>query len=270
MPSYIYQILNIVTDDFYVGSTTREPKKRRWEHWDALKKDAHHCLALQAAWNEFGPDAFEFSVVEEVPDGQDVALVEDMHLLVHAGHAHCYNTAMSTQYAASHLPEIKAKIAESLKRKFINKTLHPRYGKTHSAETRAKISAGRAGKSVGEKHYRYGKKLDEETRKKIGDTQRGKPKPRAPMSEEGRAKIRAAAAAGRYSHWEGRKHTEESIQKMSKAVVATDPNGVETEYPSITALREATGFKSPSVNNGLKSGLPISRGDRKGWSFRYK
>ncbi len=270
MPSYIYKILNVATDDFYVGSTTREPKKRRWEHWDALKRGAHHCTALQAAWDEFGADAFEFSVTEEVPDGQDVALVEDMHLLVHAGHAHCYNTAMSTQYAASHLPEIKAKIAEALKRKFINKTLHPRYGKKHSEETKAKIAAARKGQQAGENHYRYGTTLSEEVRKKIGDAQRGKPKAPRVLTEEGRAKIRAAAEAGHYATWTGKSHTEESKLKMSKAVVATDPNGVEHEYPSITALRKATGFDASSINNCLKSGLPISKGARKGWSFRYK
>jgi len=83
------------------------------------------------------------------------------------------------------------------------------------------------------------------------------------------AKIRAAAAQGRYSHWAGRKHTEESRAKMSRPVWALSPQGVRTEYGSITALRESLDLKPPTVNRAVKSGKPLDRGPKKGWSFGY-
>lgn len=57
--------------------------------------------------------------------------------------------------------------------------------------------------------------------------------------------------------------------KVSKAVVVTNPNGKVTEYASISVLREEMKLKPPTVNRALKSGKPLVRGPYKGWSFKY-
>lgn len=181
----IYKITCVVTDDFYVGSAVK-PKRRRWEHWDALKKNRHHCTALQTAWNEFGEDAFEFEVIEEVEDESKLLAIEDMYLAQHAGNHYCYNTAMSTQIPSSTQSEVREKISHSLREHYAENE-HPRQGKKHTPETLAKIAANRIPPS-GENHYRYGKTLDEETRKKIGDTQRGKKKGPRTFTPEGLAR----------------------------------------------------------------------------------
>lgn len=77
--------------------------------------------------------------------------------------------------------ETKKKISESKKGE-----KHPMYGKHHSYETRRKISDAHKG----EKHHLFGKHLSEETRRK--------------MSEN--------------SSWNGRKHTEEELRKMSESL----------------------------------------------------
>lgn len=181
----IYKITCVVTDDFYIGSAVK-PKRRRWEHWDALKKNRHHCVALQGAWNEYGEDAFEFEIVEEVADESKLLGVEDTYLARYAGNPDCYNTALSTQIPCSTQKEIREKIAQSLKGYYAENE-HPRQGKKHTPETLSKIAANRTPPS-GENHYRYGKAVSEEIRKKIGDAQRGKKKAPRTFTPEGLAR----------------------------------------------------------------------------------
>jgi hypothetical protein len=39
------------------------------QHKSILRAGRHHSFKLQAAWNKYGEDAFEMSVIEEVMDG---------------------------------------------------------------------------------------------------------------------------------------------------------------------------------------------------------
>lgn len=183
--AFIYKIINVANDHFYVGSALN-PRRRRWEHWDALKKGTHHCAALQDAWNVFGADAFEFVVVEEVDDAR-VLLVEDMYLVQNSGSAHCYNTALSTQQPPSVNPATREKIRRSMLQLYADKEKHPRYGKTHSEESKAKISAS---KLANPSRPWLGKKRSMETRQKISDAQRGVRKGPRVYTPEGLQKAR--------------------------------------------------------------------------------
>ena len=59
----IYQILCTPTGKVYVGSAT--DLRNRWKaHIDKLCKGRHHNKYLQNAWNKYGPNSFEFSVLE--------------------------------------------------------------------------------------------------------------------------------------------------------------------------------------------------------------
>jgi len=82
-----------------------------------------------------------------------------------------------------------------------------------------------------------------------------------------RAKI-SAALSGEGNYWYGKKRPEHGA-KVSRPISATDPAGNVATYPSITALREALGLTPPTVNRALKSGLALTRGKMKGWSFKY-
>lgn len=268
MACVVYRINNVVTDGYYIGSAVRFGR-RKWEHLNLLRKGEHHCKRLQAAFTEYGADAFEFVVVQEVEDEARLLQVEDMYLGQFSADPNCYNTAHTTQAPPSYTEETRKAISATLKARFKDPTAHPRYGKTHDADVRAKISAARTGKMAGEKHYRFGKTLSAEVREKIGAAQRGVQKKPRTLTEEGRAKIRAAAAAGRYANFEGRQHTEEAKAKMSRPIVVTNSVGFETQYPSITALRAATSLKPPTINRALKSGQPLAKGKYQGWTFRY-
>lgn len=278
----IYKIRNVVNGKFYVGST-KDTRERFRTHRTRLRKNTHHSKHLQAAWNKYGEDCFVFEVVEQVADVGGLQAAEDVWLAEHVGKDYCYNTSrysaspmrgIATEdhpcYGRVKLPGEKEAISASLKATYAaDPTAHPRYGKPHSDETKAKISENRTGKMAGEKHYRFGQTLSAEVREKIGAAQRGVKKGPRTLTEEGRAKIRAAAAAGHYANFTGKKHTEEAKAKMSRPIIATNSVGFETRYPSITALRQATDLLPPTINRALKSGQPLAKGKYQGWSFRY-
>lgn len=282
MPGVIYKIVNLVTSDFYVGSTN-DFSRRIVTHRQRLKRNKHHCAHLQAAWNKYGASVFVFTIVKELETDEALFVEEQKWLNEHVGKAYCYNHSKCAEapwrgVAKEKQPNFqRAKTAEE--RQKISSTLkefyaeapenHPRYGKEHSVEARAKISENRKGKAAGEAHYRFGKTLSDEVKAKISAVQLGKPKGPRILTEEGRQKIIASAAAGNYGHWKGKTHTEEAKAKMSRRVIVTSPDGQQTEYVSITKLREALNMTPISVDRALKSGVPISKGPRQGWMFKY-
>lgn len=261
--AYIYKILNVVTDDFYFGSSVNF-KKRKWEHLNMLKKNEHHCKKLQIAWNEYGPDAFEFEVVEEVLD-EDALRIEDTYLAQYAGTALCYNTAFTSMQSPSETQiETRAKISETLTELY-KQGYAPRVGKLHSVATKEKISAA---KLANPSRYWLGKQRTAETKEKISAAQLGKSKsPGRKVSEEGRKKIRANIEAGRsHKHWTGRTHTEESKAKMSKRIIELTSN---TEFASLSDALAHYGLKMPTLRRALILEQPITKGPHAGLCFKY-
>lgn len=269
MKNVIYKIRNILNEHYYIGSTV-DSRKRFWAHRKSLRNGTHDCIHLQRAWDKYGEDFFKFEIVEVLASKEELYPAEQKWLDEHFGKTYLYNVA---SYADSPMrdasPELRARLAEKAKAWFETNG-HPRQGLAHSEETKKRISLGKTGVSAGPNHYRYGKTVSEETRKKIGDAQRGKPKgPGRQISPEGMAKIRAAAEAGHYSHWKGRKHTQEALAKMSKPVLVTKPDGTQIRYNSITELRQALGLTPTSVNRIIKSNKPFSKGPNAGMLIQY-
>ena len=65
MKSGIYQIRNTVNGKLYIGSS--HDIKFRWkQHKSSLRRNKHHSLILQRAWNKYGEDCFEFEVIKDV------------------------------------------------------------------------------------------------------------------------------------------------------------------------------------------------------------
>lgn len=61
--SGIYQILNLANNKFYVGSANNI--NRRWiEHRKLLRGKRHPNKYLQAAWNKYSEQLFEFIIIE--------------------------------------------------------------------------------------------------------------------------------------------------------------------------------------------------------------
>lgn len=268
---FIYKIINAVNGKFYVGSTTNTAERFR-VHRRRLRKGTHHTKHLQAAWNKYGEDAFVFHVVETVPENQSLELAEQRWLDEHVGKEYCYNTSFHVNAPWRDVPKERhpnfgKKLTDGQKELLRQARASqdcPRTGKTHSEETKQLI---REKKLANPTRAWLGKERDAETKAKISAAQKGVKKAKGrKVSAEGMVKIRAAAEAGHYDHWKGRKHTEEAKQKMSKRVFEITNN---QEFPSLTAVLQHYKMTMPTLRRALVSGEPISKGKFAGLWFKY-
>ena len=277
----IYRISCTANSKFYIGSTVN--KAQRWaRHRKQLRDGTHPNKHMAAAWAKYGEDACVFEVLEDVAEPAALFAAEQKYLDEHAGKEYCFNWSL---YAGA-----------PMRGKFGPEASN--YGRIFGPEMRAKLSAAVSG----ENHPNWGKQLPESTRLKIKEAnlnnpwKGGKHTPEAiakiaaasrgrPVSEETRAK-RSAALKGREipldqrlrisktlsgagNFWYGKERPDSFKEKIRKAVEATAPDGMVSQYESIQALREALGLKPPTVNRAIKSGEALARGPYKGWMFKY-
>lgn len=198
MTQVIYKIINLVNDKFYVGSTINK-KVRFRQHRKLLRGNRHHCKHLQASWNKYGEEKFDFRVVEEVPQAVSLQEVEDRWLKEHVGKDYCYNSGYSSEApwrnAPAHVTPNFGKTVAQERRDQISKTLkefyaqdyfnHPRVGKTHTEETKERI---RQAKLSNPTRAWLGKERSEETKAKISAAQKGVKKGERVYTEEGLAR----------------------------------------------------------------------------------
>ncbi len=272
MPQVIYKIINLVNDKFYVGSTNNKNERFR-THRNKLRRGVHHCAHLQASWNKYGEKKFVFCVVQNVPNEASLQAAEDVWLTEHVGKQHCYNAGtrsgapMRGRTGDKH-PSFGKPITEE-QRQQISQTLkefyaqdyanHPRVGKQHTEETKAKISASKKANPVA---YWEGKERSEETKAKISEAQRGKPK--APRTEAHREALSQSLLGNQ--NFLGKKHTEESKEKMRKKVLEQTSGQM---FDSLTAVLEHYQMTMPTLRRALLSGKPISKGKFVGCVFVY-
>lgn len=271
----IYIIRNVVNEKFYVGSTINQRERFR-THRSKLRRNAHHCAHLQAAWNKYGEDCFKFEVISVVASVELLQAAEDLWLAEHVGTSGCYNTGLRSGapwrgtpkeqhpcFGRPKSPTEIAAISDGVRRRYAEADYNPRIGKTHSPETREKISAkvqaavaeGRGGKFV----------PSEETRLRMSQALKGNQNARGHIrTEEHRRKLAEAQIGNQ--HWLGRNHTEETKAKMSKPVLEMTTN---TEFPSLTATLEHYGLKMPTLRRALLTGKHLAKGPHKGLAFRY-
>jgi len=89
MNTSIYKIKNKTNQKFYIGSTN--DFQRRWaEHSNDLRKNKHTNRHLQAAWNKYGEEAFEFEVIARCKE-EHLIENEQLWLNTYAGEKFCYN-----------------------------------------------------------------------------------------------------------------------------------------------------------------------------------
>ena len=279
MSQVIYKIVNLVNDKFYVGSTIHK-KVRFRQHRKLLRGNRHHCKHLQAAWNKYGETKFDFVVVEEVPDTMSLQEAEDRWLKANVGQPHCYNTGYSSDTPWRGAPPHKTpnfgRVMTKEQREQISQTLkefyaqdysnHPRVGKQHTEETKAKISAkvqqaiaeGRGGAFI----------PSEETRQKMSDALKGNQNAKGyKRTEAEREAIRQRTLGNQ--NFLGKTHTEEAKQKMRRPMYAILPDGTRQDFIGVSAAGEALGVPYPMLLRVCKSGKPVAKGKLKGWQFFY-
>lgn len=275
----IYKIRNVANNKFYVGSTTNTRERFR-NHRKTLRGNRHHCLHLQASWNKYGEDCFKFEVVEEVESEELLWAAEDRWLDEHFGKPYCYNAGRSADAPMrgryGELSPNFGKPKTDIEREQISRSLkefyaadpanHPRLGKRHTEETKAKISAkvqqavaeGRGGAFV----------PSEEIRQKMSESLKGNQNAKGyKRTEAEREAIRQRTLGNK--NFLGKTHTEEAKQKMRKPMYAILPDGTRRDFVGVSAAGEELGVAYPMILRACKAGKPIAKGKLKGWQFFY-
>lgn len=161
---------NVTNGHRYIGSAVNL-RKRRNGHLRHLRNGRHHNAHLQAAWNLYGADAFEFMSVAYV-DTHNLLLFEQLCL---DGLKPEYNTSMvagSPMAGRKHSDDARKKMSDSGR----GRPSHLR-GITLSDEHKAKLSASKRGQ-----------KRTSEFSKHMSEMRRGKPQ--KPHTEAHKEKVR--------------------------------------------------------------------------------
>ncbi|MFW5872282.1 MAG: GIY-YIG nuclease family protein [bacterium] len=170
----IYKIINLENGKFYLGST-KNLKKRKREHFWALRKNRHNNPYLQNSFNKHGKEKFKFKIVKIVKNESDLLDVEQKYLdktksydrkigynineIASGGGLYGEN---NPNYGKPMSKEQKKKISETL------------MGHKVSKETRKKMSQNRKGKFAGKNNPNYGKTLSEKRKKKQSEVMKGR------------------------------------------------------------------------------------------------
>lgn len=130
----IYRITNKITGMTYIGMTSMNFGDR-WDcHRALLRHGKHENGALQADWNTYGEDNFEFCVVECVDNAENLCELERRYIAVWRDMGLCYNIHNGG------LDGAKGKhLSAEAKRKIGEKNRVNMMGRKASEETRQKM-----------------------------------------------------------------------------------------------------------------------------------
>ena len=209
----IYMIQNKVNNKIYIGQAV--DIEERWKkHKGALRSNRHNNHKhLQRAWNKYGEDNFEFTIICECDENQ-LNTMEEYYIFElesyddRVGYNKTYGGG-----GCRATKETKKKMSEARKGKTLSEETRKKLseinkGKIMSEETRKKISknCGSHRPEVRKKisEAEKGRIFSEEHRKKIGEAHKGKT-----LSEEHRKKLSESL--------KGKHHSEETRMKISEA-----------------------------------------------------
>lgn len=197
----VYMIRNMVNGKVYIGSASVCMRRRWWQHKTTLRMGKHKNPHLQAAWNKYGREAFEFSILvyctpEECIKSEQAGIDAFDATNRELGYNQYPVAGSPTGHVVS--PETRVKLAE--------KARNP------SPETRARMSASQkaynASLTEEERAKRFsmnvGRQWSPEAIAKRGAANKGRK-----LSPEHRAKLLTANL--------GKKRSAATIAKMSAA-----------------------------------------------------
>src|SRR5271166_1238189 len=138
----VYKIINKINGKVYYGSASNSFKERWIDHQYKLNKQTHGNKHLQAAWNKYGANNFEFIIV--LLCAPDNCLFYEQLFLDRCwdNGIRCYNAA---RIAGNPMKDRKHSIEAKKKMSTIQKELkcgakNPAYGKQRSSSTRNRQS----------------------------------------------------------------------------------------------------------------------------------
>lgn len=256
LPAVVYRVIHNASGHFYIGCTCKQDA--RWKrHWRELKNGNHpnaHLRQLSAVSSDVRKD-FSIEVVAEFANLLSAIDAESLAIRQSSDNPLCLNILLPNREklagdALTRNPNrgniLKRRTAtqrESLANMTLRERkdkwgktgeLNPMYGKTHSPEARALISAANLGNTNGK-----GRKNSLEHRAKISE--------------------RARERVGDKNSFFGKKHSDATKEKLRQANKGKLPKNSRrisvdgVEYPSIKAAAAAVGVSSALIAYRIRS-----------------
>lgn len=220
----IYKISNKVNGKVYVGKSI-DIERRYREHFNDLKNNKDTTY-LQRAWNKYGEENFEFSILKEC-QSEELRCWEEYYIELHesCNREKGYNLKYISEGVEYHSEETKQKLRE------IN------LGKKASEETKQKMSESRKG----ERHWLHNKHLSEEHKRNLSKSLKGRS-----LSDDMRRKVNE----NHFRTFLGKHHSVESIGKIKQTREERGLNKSENNPMYGKHHKEETKIKISEANRG--------------------
>lgn len=166
----VYKYTNLINDKIYIGQTKYSLEERAKKDGINYKGSKYFYRAIQKYdWDKFVPEILKDNLTQEEANEWEeyyIKLFDSINPLIGYNIRSGGNNSELSE-------EAKQIISEKAKNRYKDKTNNPMYGKSHSDETKKKMSDIK----IGENNPMYGKTLSYESRKKISEHHKGKNNP---------------------------------------------------------------------------------------------
>lgn len=245
-----YKIKNIDSEKYYYGSS-KNIYSRFKRHKSDLKKNTHHCIHLQRAYNKYGSDKFEY-IIDIVYDTIQKAKIQEDYIL--NTDTNLYNVSKKSTGGdlISYHPNKKI-ILEKIKKAVIDRN------KLLTTEQKKQLYGKK-----GARNGMFGKNHTDKVKLIISELNKGNNYAKgSTRSDEFKNKLseRMKNMSGVKNSFYGKFHTKESKEKMSKNKIGIIPVNRRIvicdniEYESVKALAKFLGVSSALVIYRIKKGL---------------
>lgn len=250
--SGIYKITNIFNGRFYIGSS-KDVESRWLRHNFDLHNGKHHCIELQSDFNKYGPQAFEYTLLEYC--NQELLHCRERVYFDNSDPDMMYNTAYvigGGDLLTDHpnREEIIARRTISQNRSISNMTPEQRSEKW-----------GRPGPTNG----MYGNTHSPEVRQRLSEASKGNSRAKGAIRSDEQRQLLSELASqrvGELNPFYGKSHTEESKRLMSIANKGKLPPNIREvcidgiSYPSISEASRSLSIPSPTIYYRINSDNP--------------
>ncbi|WP_158572950.1 MULTISPECIES: NUMOD3 domain-containing DNA-binding protein [Anaerotruncus] len=200
----VYMHINKLNGKIYVGMTS-QPLSRRFRRGEGYRKNIYFYRAIcKIGWDNFEHRIIAQNLSQLKAEELEKSLISKYQT---TDPSHGYNITDGGDGLNGYIPTLALKKLRSLQNAGER---NPFYGKHHTPETRAKLSAINKTKMAGTENPFYGKKHNEQTKEKIRQYRLGKT-----MPQEVRQRI-SLSTTGAKNHFYGMSHSVEQRKKWSQ------------------------------------------------------
>lgn len=182
----VYIHKNKINGKLYIGQTSQLPQKR-WKNGKGYKTSPiFYNAILKYGWDNFEHIIFATNLSKDEADTLEENLIQKYQTqknnfgynIKNGGNNHKHSKETKQKIGNANKIALKGTHWSEEHRQLISEKFsgagNPFYGKTHTQETKQKISESRKGKCAGVNHPFYGKKHTEEELKKMSENRKGK------------------------------------------------------------------------------------------------